>query len=90
MPAITLHPVSPSPPQVQLTVVDDGPGIDAKLIPVLFDRFVRGDRNNSYDSNSTGLGLAIVASITEAHGGTVTARSGGGATEFQIALPAAQ
>jgi two-component system sensor histidine kinase TrcS len=76
--------------QVQLTVVDDGPGIDAKLIPVLFDRFVRGDRNNSYDSNSTGLGLAIVASITEAHGGTVTARSGGGATEFRIALPAAQ
>jgi signal transduction histidine kinase len=54
------------------------------------DRGHGGDGNNSYDSNSTGLGLAIVASITEAHGGTVTARSGGGATEFQIALPAAQ
>jgi len=79
--------------QVQLTVVDDGPGIDAKLIPDLFDRFVRGhggDGNRSDDSNGTGLGLAIVASITEAHGGTVTARSGGGATEFRIALPAAQ
>jgi len=76
--------------QVQLTVVDDGPGVDAKLMPDLFDRFVRGDRNNSGDSNGTGLGLAIVASITEAHGGTVTARSGGGSTEFRIQLPAAQ
>jgi two-component system sensor histidine kinase TrcS len=79
--------------QVRLTVVDDGPGIDAKLIPDLFDRFVRGhggERNRSDDSNSTGLGLAIVASITEAHGGTVMARSGGGTTEFRIALPAAE
>ena len=79
--------------QVRLTVVDDGPGIDAKLIPDLFDRFVRGhggERNRSDDSNSTGLGLAIVASITEAHGGTVAARSGGGTTEFRIALPAAE
>jgi two-component system sensor histidine kinase TrcS len=76
--------------QVRLTVVDDGPGIDTKLIPVLFDRFVRGNRNPPDDSNSTGLGLAIVASITEAHGGTVSARSGGGTTEFLIQLPAAQ
>jgi two-component system sensor histidine kinase TrcS len=74
--------------QVQLTVVDDGPGIDAKLIPDLFDRFVRGNRSQSDESHSTGLGLAIVASITEAHGGTVTARSGGGTTEFRIQLPA--
>jgi len=74
--------------QVQLTVVDDGPGIDAKLIPDLFDRFVRGNRSQSDESHSTGLGLAIVASITEAHGGTVTARSGGGTTEFRVRLPA--
>ena len=76
--------------RVQLTVVDDGPGIDATLIPDLFDRFVRGSRSRSDESTSTGLGLAIVASITEAHGGTVTARSGGGTTEFRIELPAVE
>ena len=75
-------------PQVELTVVDDGPGIDAKLLPELFSRFVRGDRARSNDAHSTGLGLAIVASIVEAHSGTVTAHSGNGTTVFSIALPA--
>ena len=76
--------------RVRLTVVDDGPGIDAALIPDLFDRFVRGSRSRSDESTSTGLGLAIVASITEAHGGTVTARSGAGTTEFRVELPAVE
>jgi two-component system sensor histidine kinase TrcS len=76
--------------RVRLTVVDDGPGIDAALIPDLFDRFVRGSRSRSDESTSTGLGLAIVASITEAHGGTVTASSGAGTTEFRVELPAVE
>jgi len=74
---------------VQLTVTDDGPGIDAKLLPELFERFVRGDRARADQPESTGLGLSIVASITEAHGGTVSARSGGGSTEFTVSLPPA-
>jgi two-component system sensor histidine kinase TrcS len=76
-------------PQARVTVTDDGPGIDRKLLPHLFDRFVRGKGHRADDSNGNGLGLAIVASITEAHGGTVTARSGAGSTEFRIELPAA-
>lgn len=74
---------------VQLTVTDDGPGIDAKLLPELFERFVRGDRARADQSESTGLGLSIVASVVEAHGGTVSARSGGGSTQFQVRLPPA-
>lgn len=74
-------------PQAEVTVTDDGPGIDPKLLPELFTRFVRGNRARSGEDSSTGLGLAIVASITEAHGGTVTARSGDGSTEFRILLP---
>ncbi|MBJ7340793.1 HAMP domain-containing sensor histidine kinase [Mycolicibacterium sp.] len=73
---------------VHLTVADDGPGIDRKLLPELFGRFVRGSRSRAGEVNSTGLGLAIVASITAAHGGTATARSIDGLTEFQIVLPA--
>jgi two-component system sensor histidine kinase TrcS len=75
-------------PQVALTVTDDGPGIDRKLLPELFGRFVRGSKSRAGEVNSTGLGLAIVASIVEAHGGTVSAHSGGGTTEFRVLLPA--
>lgn len=77
----------PAGPQAELTITDDGPGIDPKLLPELFERFVRGDRARSRHENSFGLGLAIVASITEAHGGTVTASSEEGATQFRILLP---
>jgi two-component system sensor histidine kinase TrcS len=76
-------------PRVQLTVTDDGPGIDRALIPELFGRFVRGNQARSDQPESTGLGLSIVASITEAHGGTVSASSGGGSTQFRVLLPPA-
>jgi two-component system, OmpR family, sensor histidine kinase TrcS len=74
-------------PQVEVTVTDDGPGIDPKLLPELFGRFVRGNKSRATEGNSTGLGLAIVAGITKAHGGNVTARSEGGSTEFRVVLP---
>ncbi|MDX1891859.1 HAMP domain-containing sensor histidine kinase [Mycolicibacterium sp. 050158] len=73
---------------VELTVTDDGPGIDRKLLPELFGRFVRGSSSRAGEETSTGLGLAIVASIVAAHGGTVGARSEAGLTEFRIVLPA--
>jgi two-component system sensor histidine kinase TrcS len=74
-------------PRVELKVTDDGPGIDRKLLPELFGRFVRGNESRAGEVSSTGLGLAIVASIIEAHGGTVTADSGDGTTEFRVLLP---
>jgi two-component system sensor histidine kinase TrcS len=74
---------------VHLTVTDDGPGIDPALVPELFGRFVRGNQARSDQPESTGLGLSIVTSITEAHGGTVSASSGGGSTEFRVLLPLA-
>lgn len=79
----------PEGPAVELTVADDGPGIDAQLMPDVFGRFVRADKSRSREVKSSGLGLAIVASITEAHGGTVTAESRPGCTEFRVRLPTA-
>lgn len=73
---------------VEISVADDGPGIDAALLPTLFERFVRGDSSRSRIAGSTGLGLAIVQAVVEAHGGTVAVRSGPGNTEFTITLPA--
>jgi two-component system OmpR family sensor kinase len=70
------------------TVADRGPGIEAELLPHIFDRFVRGDRARSRTDKGTGLGLAIAREIVEAHGGRiwVVSRPGGGAL-FGFALP---
>jgi two-component system OmpR family sensor kinase len=70
-----------------LSVVDNGPGIPADLLPEIFERFARGDTSRSRAAGSTGLGLAIVAAVVEAHLGTVTVTSGPGRTEFTLSLP---
>jgi two-component system, OmpR family, sensor histidine kinase MprB len=61
-------------------VVDDGPGIDEKDLPYIFDRFYRSDQARA--AQGSGLGLAIVRQIVERHGGEVLARNNanGGAT----------
>lgn len=72
-----------------LEVEDDGPGIPPDLLPHVFERFARGDASRSRAGGGTGLGLAIVRAVVDAHGGTVSARSGpGGGTVFTVRLPA--
>jgi len=75
---------------VELTVTDDGPGIDRELLPHLFERFVRADESRSRQSGSFGLGLSIAASIVEAHNGTIEAESGNGRTTFRVRLSTVQ
>ena len=83
---ITCHREGSEPPYVELTVADDGPGIDRDLLPRLFERFVRADTSRS-DGSGIGLGLAIVSSIVKAHHGSVTAESSDGRTVFRVRLP---
>ncbi|BBZ48244.1 two-component sensor histidine kinase [Mycobacterium parmense] len=73
-------------PYAELTVADDGPGIDSELLPRLFERFVRADASR-FGGSGVGLGLAIVASIVKAHHGSVTAESADGRTVFRVRLP---
>jgi two-component system OmpR family sensor kinase len=79
----------PAGPRVVLAVTDDGPGIEADLLPELFERFTRADtaRSHSSDESSTGLGLAIVEAVVAAHGGAVTVASRPGLTRFAIVVP---
>ncbi len=73
------------PPGV--SVEDHGPGIPAKMREVIFQRFWRGDRDQTGDDGA-GLGLAIVVATMKLHGGTVEIGDtpGGGAT-FLLRFP---
>jgi two-component system OmpR family sensor kinase len=82
--------LAPSPSDdVVLTVSDDGPGIPAESLPLVFERFARGDPARSRSMGSTGLGLAIVNAIVSAHGGSVGVTSRPGQTSFVVRLPVA-
>lgn len=77
---------------VTVEVCDTGPGIDAELVPTIFERFVRGEKSRTRASGSsghgsTGLGLAIVAAVVDAHGGRAEVASAPGETVFRIILP---
>ncbi|MDX6742375.1 HAMP domain-containing sensor histidine kinase [Actinocorallia sp. A-T 12471] len=68
-----------------VTVSDDGPGIPAELLPVVFDRFVRGDASRGRTEGG-GLGLAIARANAELHGGSLDAANHSGAV-FTLRLP---
>jgi two-component system OmpR family sensor kinase len=74
---------------VLIEVADTGPGIPAADLAHVFDRFYRGAAARRGAPGGAGLGLAIVASLVEAMGGTIAARSTvGEGTTFSIHLPA--
>ena len=60
---------------VQIQIEDNGPGIAAKDIPHIFDRFFRADTSRNSSKRGSGLGLAIVKRIISDHGGKVWAES---------------
>jgi len=62
---------------VSLAVIDNGAGIDATLLPQIFDLFTQGERTPDRVQGGLGLGLALVKSLVTLHDGTVTATSSG-------------
>jgi two-component system OmpR family sensor kinase len=86
--AITVA-LEPNTSTVQLSVLDEGPGIAPELLPHVFERFARGSESRSRENGSTGLGLSIVDAVVAAHGGRVELTSRPGHTEFRVCLPTA-
>ena len=58
---------------VELSVQDDGPGIQPEFLPHIFEPFRQEDSTSTRSHQGLGLGLAIVRSLVELHGGTVRA-----------------
>jgi len=73
-----------------VTVSDDGPGIEARHLPRLFERFYRCDPGRSRAMGGTGLGLSIVKHLVEAMGGSVQVESTPGqGARFSFTVPSA-
>ncbi|MFL5293821.1 MAG: ATP-binding protein [Myxococcales bacterium] len=73
---------------IETAVQDSGPGIEAALLPTLFDRFTRGPEAKGIPGS--GLGLMIAREIVEAHGGTIGVNSQPGhGSVFWFRLPRA-
>ena len=65
----------------QILVRDEGPGIPACDLPMIFDRFWRGAGRRD---EGAGLGLAICQEIALAHGWRLTAHAASPGTEFVL------
>lgn len=71
-----------------LTVEDQGIGIPAQDLPLVFERFYRTDRSRQRRTGGTGIGLTLVQAIVQAHGGTVSVQSEEGhGSRFTLTLP---
>lgn len=75
--------------RIDVSVADDGPGIEPADLPHLFEELWRADAQRHV--GGSGLGLAIVRRIVEQHDGQISATSEPGrGTTFHISLPLAR
>ncbi|MEJ7728061.1 MAG: ATP-binding protein [Polyangiaceae bacterium] len=76
--------------RLEISVADDGPGLEPRHLSRIFERFYRADPGRSREMGGTGLGLAIVKHLVEAMGGRVAVESElGHGCRFVVELPAA-
>ena len=73
--------------KLEVSVADQGVGIDDMEQSLIFDKFYRG-KSERYRVQGTGMGLAIAKAIVEAHGGTIriTSQLGRGSV-FTFTIP---
>jgi two-component system sensor histidine kinase KdpD len=73
--------------KIEFEVEDDGPGIDARDLPHIFDKFYRG-KQRAASVKGSGMGLSITRALMAAHGGAIDVESvpGRGST-FRLWIP---
>ncbi len=74
-----------------ISIRDNGIGLSAEMLPVVFDMFMQADRSSGRTQGGLGIGLTLVKNLVELHGGTISAHSPGPGqgSEFIVRLPVA-
>lgn len=74
---------------VHISVKDNGIGIDAQMLPKIFELFTQAPNSLAREDVGLGIGLTIVQRMAADHGGTVSAHSPGLGlgSEFILTLP---
>ncbi|OGQ13493.1 MAG: hypothetical protein A2138_16890 [Deltaproteobacteria bacterium RBG_16_71_12] len=83
--------VAPADGRLRFSVVDTGVGVDAEVLPALFEPFMHGNQATTGGQAGSGLGLSIAKAIVERMGGDihVDTEVGRGSTFwFDVELPA--
>jgi signal transduction histidine kinase len=71
-----------------VVIENTGPGIAPEDLPMVFDRFYKGDKSRSRDKNGMGLGLYLVRTILKLHGGDIHVSSVQGEyCRFEFTIP---
>lgn len=70
-------------------VPDNGIGIEASLLPRIFDLFTQAQRTPDRSQGGLGIGLALVKTLVNLHGGEISVASNGPGTgtRFTVSLP---
>jgi signal transduction histidine kinase len=74
---ITIRSSNPAEGRLRVEVTDTGRGIEADLMPKIFNAFEQGDPNTARQFGGLGLGLAIAKAIVAAHNGEISSYSAG-------------
>lgn len=74
---------------VDMTVTDNGAGIEAEDLPFVFDRFYQADKSRGTNRGKMGLGLAICKALVLSQNGKIAAESEGKGkgTTIRISFP---
>ncbi|MGV3662303.1 MAG: chemotaxis protein CheB [Prosthecobacter sp.] len=81
--------MSSEPPEVIISVRDEGIGIPPEILPRVFDLFMQATRALDRTHGGLGIGLTLVQRLVRQHGGSVEAHSEGAGhgSEFIVRLP---
>jgi PAS domain S-box-containing protein len=77
--------------EVAISVTDDGIGIDADMLPLVFDMYAQANHGTGMAQGGLGVGLNLVRRLVDLHGGRIEAHSDGAGkgSRFTVFLPLA-
>jgi two-component system sensor histidine kinase BaeS len=83
---VRIH-ITQSPGEMRVAFTNSGVELSEKDLPLIFERFFRGEKSRSREHGGAGIGLAIAKELVEAHSGHVGAETSDNATTVWFSIP---